>query len=310
MTKETEVITGIVSELKVINTRTGTNMVTFVLGGKRCKAFGDMAATLQTSNDEQVEITARRGTYLGKPEYAVVSVKATVEGRNVSVSDIHTVATLPKQDLKHVNRYRWNLQSYGSDAKARAVGMWLNEFFDSLTEEEWFQWQTYRDSRWPKTDAENEEISRIDEEIACANEIKLTEQKDHRPYNMELEDRILELHNKRSRVVATSGSESVKARCNARLDVVRGHLKCRTRAQAPVLAARTPATATSAEAPRSRTAEDPPTGPSHLPPTRASLPADDFAPAKRVTFEDLENQYKSQKMAREMENLGQQSMKA
>ena len=58
-----ETISGIVSDLKVIPTRTGTNMVTFVLGGKCCKAFGAIAATLQTLNDDQVEITAKGGTY-------------------------------------------------------------------------------------------------------------------------------------------------------------------------------------------------------------------------------------------------------
>jgi len=43
----------------------------------------------------------------------------------------------------------------------------------------------------------------------------------------------------------------------------------------------------------------------HTPPARVPLPADDFAPVRGVTFEDLENQYKSQKMAREMEKLNQ-----
>ena len=36
---------------------------------------------------------------------------------------------------------------------------------------------------------------------------------------------------------------------------------------------------------------------------RRVLPADDFVPVEGVTFEDLENQYKSQKLAREMEKL-------
>jgi hypothetical protein len=44
---------------------------------------------------------------------------------------------------------------------------------------------------------------------------------------------------------------------------------------------------------------------SRILPTQASLPADDFAPAEGVTFEDLENQYKSQKLARKMEKLNQ-----
>lgn len=44
---------------------------------------------------------------------------------------------------------------------------------------------------------------------------------------------------------------------------------------------------------------------SHMPPARAPLPADDFLRVEGVTFEDLENQYKLQKMAREMEKLNQ-----
>jgi hypothetical protein len=47
---------------------------------------------------------------------------------------------------------------------------------------------------------------------------------------------------------------------------------------------------------------------SSLPPARAPRPADDFAPVKSVTFEDLENQYKAQKLAREMEKVNQQIM--
>ena len=53
-----ETISGIVSDLKVIPTRTGRSMVMFVLGGKCCKAFGDIAVTLQTLSGVQVEIAS------------------------------------------------------------------------------------------------------------------------------------------------------------------------------------------------------------------------------------------------------------
>jgi len=82
-----ETISGVVSDLKAVPTRTGTNMVTFVLDGKCCKAFGEIAASSQKLNDKQVEITAERGTYQGKPEYAVMSVTAIVDGRRVTVTD-------------------------------------------------------------------------------------------------------------------------------------------------------------------------------------------------------------------------------
>jgi len=43
----------------------------------------------------------------------------------------------------------------------------------------------------------------------------------------------------------------------------------------------------------------------YMSPARASLPVDDFVHVEGVTFEDLENQYKSQKAAREMKKLNQ-----
>ena len=154
-----------------------------------------------------------------------MSVKATVEGHEVSVSDICPVA-VPQQDLKHVDRYRWNLKSYGSNVKARAAGAWLNEFFDSLSEDEWRQWQLKRDSNWPRTEAENAEIARINEDI------RLVQEKDRGPFNNELKNEILELSNKRSRVVATGGEqslESVKNRFHARLEMVREDMKRRAK---------------------------------------------------------------------------------
>jgi hypothetical protein len=87
-----ETISGIVADLKVIPTRSGRNMVTFVIGDQCCKAFGDVAAALQTLTEEQVQITAKRGSYRGKPEYAVVGVKGTVDGRPVTVSDTRSNA--------------------------------------------------------------------------------------------------------------------------------------------------------------------------------------------------------------------------
>jgi hypothetical protein len=43
---------------------------------------------------------------------------------------------------------------------------------------------------------------------------------------------------------------------------------------------------------------------------RPPLPADDFVRAEEVTFEDLENQYKAQKLAPEMEKGNQQILNA
>jgi len=87
-----ERISGIVADLTVIATRTGRNMVTFVVGGKRCKAFGDVAATLQALNGNRVEITGTRKSYRGQVEYSVVSITATVNGRPVTVTDTRSNA--------------------------------------------------------------------------------------------------------------------------------------------------------------------------------------------------------------------------
>jgi hypothetical protein len=281
MNKETEVITGIVSDLKVINTRTGTNMVTFVLSGKCCKAFGDMAATLQASNDEQVEITARRGTYLGKPEYAVVNVKATIDGQSVTVTDARSNASAHNPlGLKNPGRHP-------GDPKDR-IQQWILRFVDRLTDAEWKSWSTRWDRGWPGYPNESREARGASARFAGGT------------YNDDERELAAVL-------------PAIKDRFESRLNEVRAHLSqenasAPTATQTPV--PETSAKATSGEPPASRTAQDSPTVPSHLPPARASLPADDFAPVKRVTFEDLENQYKSQKMAREMEKLDRQGMKA
>jgi hypothetical protein len=48
-----------------------------------------------------------------------------------------------------------------------------------------------------------------------------------------------------------------------------------------------------------------PTPLSYMPPARAPLPVDDFVRVESVTFEDLENEYKSKNATREIEQLNQ-----
>ena len=52
-------------------------------------------------------------------------------------------------------------------------------------------------------------------------------------------------------------------------------------------------------------AKESPTPLSYMTPARVPLPANDFVRVEGVTFEDLENQYKLQKMKRKMEKLNQ-----
>lgn len=136
-----ETIKGIVANLKVVPTRTGMGMVTFTLDGKCCKAFGDIAATLQTLNEEEVQIIAKRGTYQGKPEYAVESVKGTIDGSKVSVSDIRTAAPTAVTTVKPLEPLEpgmiyWSLRPGEREHFRRQVASWgdaqLLELFERL----------------------------------------------------------------------------------------------------------------------------------------------------------------------------------
>jgi hypothetical protein len=258
-----ETINGIVSDLKVIPTRTGTNMVTFVLGGKCCKAFGQMAATLQTLNDDQVEITARRGTYGGKPEYAVVNVQTTVEGRNVTVSDtrIDVDANNPL-GLKHPGRHGGNPKDL--------IQRWIMRFIDGLTEAEWKSWSSKNDCGWPGYPDETPKSR-----IASAT---ISSDYNHDKHKLE------------------AVLPAIKDRFESRLKEVRSHLRERSASAPPATQTpKTPGNVISVEPSASITAEGSPIPPSQMPPTRAPLPGDDFVRVEGVTFEDPDDQYKSKK---------------
>ena len=78
---------GRIANLKTIPTRTERTMIVFSVGDKSCKAFGEVANICATLNGANAEITATAGQHLGKPEYAVARVGATVAGREVSAND-------------------------------------------------------------------------------------------------------------------------------------------------------------------------------------------------------------------------------
>lgn len=88
MTKEiTHSFAGCVADLKTIPTRTGRNMVTLTVSGRKCKAFGDLADTCAALDGEEVLIEAREGSFRGEKEYAVIAVKAKLDGKEVSAKD-------------------------------------------------------------------------------------------------------------------------------------------------------------------------------------------------------------------------------
>jgi hypothetical protein len=229
--QKTQTFRGTVESVKNVNTRSGRKMITFEIASYPFKAFGEQAGAIEQIEGQHVEITAKHNTFHGKDEYAVVTIAGEVHGQRVAATDtsrsLIASSAAPQRVLNHPDRPHWNSDSCRSNAKAYEVCVWLNRFIGSLTEDEWRQWQTYWDNRWPRTDAENDEIARIDEEI------KLTKEKESGPFNSSLHMQMGELWHKRNSVGKNDDRnlERVKARFNARLDIVREDLRRKTTAQ-------------------------------------------------------------------------------
>ena len=148
---------GKIENVQSKNTRSGLAMVVFTVDGYAFKAFGDQAKAAQQLNDHHADITAKHNTYMGKDEYAVVTIAGEVGGHPVTTSDTSRSvlpSSAPQQKLKNTGRHQWNLRAYGSNVKAREVGFWLNRFFDDLTEAEWQEWKKHPNSNWPIHDAD------------------------------------------------------------------------------------------------------------------------------------------------------------
>jgi hypothetical protein len=198
---------GAIQNVKNVNTRSGRKMITFEMAGYPFKAFGEQAEAIEQVEGQHVEITAKHNTFHGKDEYAVVTIAGEIDGQRVKASDTRrsTQVPAPQQHLKHADRPHWHLPSYGKNLKARKVGVWLNEFFDSLTEEEWRQWQMpkyKRSGTFPITE----------EEAETQRTWRDTSTPPPRP---------------------AQDLESVKTRFNARLDLVREDLRRKATAQVP-----------------------------------------------------------------------------
>ncbi len=149
MNQETKVLTGVVSDLKVIPTRTGRSMVTLTVSGRKCKAFGNLADTCAALDGEQVQINAREGSFRGEKEYAIISLKATVDGQEVSATDTRTVPaaqSVPPRGPVPAGMVRWHARP-GERAQFRSEivkygNARMLEIFDRLPhpvckEEEW-----------------------------------------------------------------------------------------------------------------------------------------------------------------------------
>ncbi len=85
-------LSGIVSNVRTVPTQSGRLMVTFMVGSTRCKAFGELASTIQNTLGKQIEISARKGSFQGTTEYSVEALK-TIDGNLVALKDTRSVST-------------------------------------------------------------------------------------------------------------------------------------------------------------------------------------------------------------------------
>lgn len=92
----TENLSGCVNNLKIVTTHSGRLMITFKIGNASCKAFGDLASAIQKTEGKQIEVTARKGGFLGGTEYAIETVRA-IDGVVVDLRDGRT--TTPGQHI-------------------------------------------------------------------------------------------------------------------------------------------------------------------------------------------------------------------
>lgn len=82
-----EEIEGRLSDLRKVSTGPGRrHMITFRIGTKSCKAFGEVADFLENQAGESICISARKGSYCGKTEYAVITMKS-LNGISLTIKD-------------------------------------------------------------------------------------------------------------------------------------------------------------------------------------------------------------------------------
>ncbi len=78
---------GTIENVQSKDTRSGLAMVVFEVNGYAFKAFGSQAAAVQQLSGQYAEITAKHNTFMGKDEYAVVTIAGEVNGHPVTASD-------------------------------------------------------------------------------------------------------------------------------------------------------------------------------------------------------------------------------
>ncbi len=212
-------IRGVLTDIRSVPTQTGTVFVVCKVGGHKSKLFGDVAKLILANQDQyegqETEAYGRWDVKRGN-EFAIDNFHM----QPVQPSPV-VLPTPAREARQGSTRLHWDTKRSGSDEKARRVSEWLNEFFDALTDEEWRQWQMPKYKRLGVFPASEEEV-----------EVRRTWKDTNQ-----------------SPPAIPQDLESVKVRFNARLEMIREDLRCRTSARASLTAARTPATPMPAEPP-------------------------------------------------------------
>jgi hypothetical protein len=87
-----ENLSGLVSNITTVPTQSGRLMVTFMIGSTWCKAFGELASTIQNTLGKKIEVSARKGSFQGTTEYSVEVLK-TIDGNLIALKDTRSVST-------------------------------------------------------------------------------------------------------------------------------------------------------------------------------------------------------------------------
>jgi hypothetical protein len=154
--------------------------------------------------------------------YVVVSISGEIGGRPVIVDAERRCLLplpVPRQVLKHSGRHQWNLSAYRSDNKGMEVAIWLNKFFDDMTDAEWEEWETYSDSLSPIHE-EDRRAERLQKEQALQKYKEDWERRRGEPCSLSDVDILCNI----PKYEMPRDIESIKARFEKRLGEIREHL--------------------------------------------------------------------------------------
>jgi hypothetical protein len=109
----TENLSGNISNLKTVSTRSGRPMITFKIGTILCKAFGELASAIHKAEGKHIEISGRKGCFRGVTEYTVETLKM-ISGTAVNLRDDSNSLSPTAGPARH----RGSLQQQNQDSVA------------------------------------------------------------------------------------------------------------------------------------------------------------------------------------------------